>query len=158
MNVTAVGLQAAKWMRAPAFSSPSIPAPTPTPTQKSEGVPPQVGQSDAGVPALVSSATQHALLMATQANESAPAQEHTPPAQQARAAILENPDLENRPFGAIVSQFARGETPELDAPTGSSSDTPPADAESQPDQDEIAITPPPLDPDSLIDEALSALV
>jgi len=31
-----------------------------------------------------------------------------PPAQAARAAVTEQPDLANQPFGKLVSDFARG--------------------------------------------------
>ena len=35
--------------------------------------------------------------------------EHTPPSRAARAALTERPDLADRPFGSIVSLFARCE-------------------------------------------------
>ena len=47
--------------------------------------------------------------------------DHVPPAQAARAALETRPDLADRPFGAIVSLFARHE--ELPAAT----DVPPAE-------------------------------
>ena len=153
MNVTAIGLQATKWVRAPASAGPAIP----TPAQRSEAAPPQAARNIASAPTLMSSATQHALLMATQADDSAPAEEHIPPAQQARAAILENPALEDRPFGSVVSQFARGEPPEVEAPAEAPSDTPSVGTESG-DDDEIVIAPPLVNPDALIDETLSELV
>src|SRR3569832_1031092 len=37
-----------------------------------------------------------------------------PPAQQARAAILANPELAHLPFGAVVSRIARGESLQFD--------------------------------------------
>jgi hypothetical protein len=65
------------------------------------------------------------------------------PAAQARAAIADNPDLASVPFGHIVSQIARGETPvvssegEPEAPTPPApenvSEPPAADAGSPPD-------------------------
>ncbi len=35
--------------------------------------------------------------------------DHLPPSRAARAALIERPDLADRPFGSIVSLFARGE-------------------------------------------------
>jgi hypothetical protein len=43
-----------------------------------------------------------------------------PPAQQARAAILDNPELADQPFGALVSRIARGEPLQFNS-------TPPSD-------------------------------
>ena len=154
MNVTAIGLQAAKWVRPPASAGAAIP----TPSQQSQAAPPQGGRNVTNAPALMSSATQHALLMATQADGSAPAEEHIPPAQQARAAILENPALEDRPFGSIVSHFARGEAPEVEAPAEAPSDTPSVVITEGGDGDEIVISPPPVNPDALIDETLLELL
>lgn len=61
--------------------------------------------------------------------------DHQPPAQAARAALADRPDLAGKPFGKIVSLFARGldlppagiaspEEPETPAPTA---EEPPAD-------------------------------
>jgi hypothetical protein len=48
--------------------------------------------------------------------------DHVPPAQAARAALENRPDLADRPFGAIVSLFARHE--ELPAPADPEPDPP----------------------------------
>ena len=69
-----------------------------------------------------------------------PHDEHThkiPPAQQARAALADNPDLGNRPFGAIVSRIARGEP----LPTSDSSSQPNEPVPS-PVSDELTNVPP----------------
>jgi hypothetical protein len=56
--------------------------------------------------------------------------DHVPPAQAARAALESRPDLADRPFGAIVSLFARHE--ELPAAADASSTEPTTPTEPTP--------------------------
>ena len=62
-----------------------------------------------------------------------------PPAQQARAAILANPELADQPFGALVSRIARGESLEFNS-------TPDADTETTDDVVEVPQEPLPVPP------------
>jgi hypothetical protein len=61
--------------------------------------------------------------------------DHVPPSQAARTALEDRPDLAGRPFGAIVSLFARHE--ELPALAGTTpADSPQADEPAAPETGE----------------------
>lgn len=100
-------------------------------------------------PSIFAASFSAADLEALQATEHGKAENS--PAAQARAAIADNPELADAPFGRIVSQIARGETPVVppeeesaatDAPTPpapeNTSEPPAADAGSPPAADSTA--------------------
>jgi hypothetical protein len=139
-------------------------APSDKQTLAAYSAPQEVAVASVTSPSPLSAETKKDLALATQ--EIASNSEHThktPPAQQARAALADNPELGALPFGALVSAIARGEPlptpvsswqsneePEPPLVTDELTDTPPTDLAAG-DQS-------PTTGELIVDELASALV